>query len=121
MAKEGVLSSAVTLTGDGSSDIDALITAHNSANAGSEVVLASGDGGQKLESGQTIVIPAGMTGVEVDRDAYSRFSDESSEVVTYKVDNETRIKVTGTLFHDPENEILIITYDYPSQMLGSRH
>ena len=109
------LSSSVTLTGNGSSDIDALITAHNSANAGSEVVLASGDGGQKLESGQTIVIPAGMTGVEVKRDAYSSFSSTGpSEVVTYIVDEDTRITIKGTVFHDPEVEILYLRHEWTS-------
>jgi len=104
------LASAITLTGNGSANINNLINSWNTANGGinPQIVRTSSaeSGRQVLNSGQTITIPAGIVGVTAKR--------EHGGVVTYQIESSLRLVVEGTLFHDPEFEILIMEHDWPS-------
>ena len=99
----------ITLTGNGSANINNLITSWNTASSSSnpqiERVTPIETGRQVLQSGQTITIPAGIAGVTAKR--------EPGGVVTYQIESSLRLVVEGTLFHDPEFEILIIEHDWP--------
>ena len=103
MARE-VLSSAVTLTGDGIKNISTLIDDYNStAPSGQEIFLRYGNGNQVLASGQTIVVGAGVTAVS--------HSINNEQLDVYEVDENTRIVIRGTLYHDPDQEILILHHN----------
>lgn len=100
------LSNPITLSGNGSGNINNLISAWNSGNPGTQIVRMSStsSGQQVLASGQTITIPAGITGVTT--------KTEYGNIVIYEVENTLRFKIEGTLYHNPENEILIIKHDW---------
>jgi len=103
------LASPITLTGNGTANINNLINAWNTANSSTnpQIVRTSRieSGRQVLNNGQTITIPAGIAGVTTKR--------EHGGVVTYQIASSLRLVIEGTLFHDPEFEILIIEHDYP--------
>ena len=102
MAKE-VLSSAVTLTGDGIKNLNNLISDYNStASSGQEIMLRDGDGGQILASGQTIEIGEGVIGIT------HHVNAENIDI--YESDRYTRFGIKKILHHDPDKEVLIVTF-----------